>query len=327
MKLKRITNIIILLTLILFLNACVITMPLMDSQIDIPIINSPTSSSNTLPTSSTLVNSPLISSSSNPSVFDDFEWKNENAVYAVLLIESSINYFNTFVSNINNYFKPLNYQRLYIAGKSTDSITNLHFVKVLFILNEGGDVKQQEFINELLLDNKVYSTQKCYDVPYKTIDTRHLDTTSATIYINRSLDIYCLGYLDVYYPSFDFSCVLVNLADYNQNKTYTTNDFSKLNLLSVTKSDFKNYLCLNFTDSNYFNFIKSCDIIAREANITTRNVDSKFHTESPPIWEVLDETIINILGRNYESYVTIVGLRKGTTTINYGHLSCEVTVL
>ncbi|MCL2062157.1 MAG: hypothetical protein FWH03_06015 [Firmicutes bacterium] len=247
------------------------------------------------------------------------EWTNDNAVYAHVKAQ----YADEVLKNAESAFKAYNFKKMYISQQNQS---------LLFILNESGADKQEEFKSLLDADQRISSAHNCRDLPFPTVDTRYLDAPIDTLKVGETLTITPKGHLSAYRQPFNFEGVWVTLTQYNAAKTYTPEDFPQVQF-QAQFSAVKNYggnLYLELEQPNYFNVIKAVDRLSRNAEIKTVEFDILLDGKPPPIWDISDTTVADYAEENGKSAfnrpLTIIGLKPGKVTIMHG-VSREFTVV
>lgn len=248
---------------------------------------------------------------------DDLVWTNENIVYAYV----NTGYEKDILTDIENSFPSLTFQKVYVAEKNADEWTPL---SLIFILDKTKEITQKEFIDLLEKDERISYANAQRDLPFGTVDTRYIERKKDVITVGETLELKLVGSVDYYVQPFDFKGFFVKPITAKQ---YSVKDFPSVDLKSVQEEN-DGWLYLELKNDGYFNVVKACDKIARLSTVEKvtkdrRNVVSVI----PPIWKVADETIVRLeTNTNQYSSVTVTGLKTGKTTVEYDGVKCEITV-
>lgn len=252
---------------------------------------------------------------------DNLTWENVNSVYA----EIKADYKDDILADVEGAFETLRFQKIYVTKKD---INQWSPITLLFILDETGDTKQEEFIRLLTQDERVMGAQICRDLPYQSVNNQYIEAEKTTISVGESIKVTLKGgSADVYIQPFNFGGLFVKP---NIDKDYTLEDFQNINLKSVTKKD-NGWFYLELKEENYFNLIKALDILSRLSTMEEVVPDqSNVFPTPPPSWQVSDPTIVDIKtnSENYETAV-ITGLKAGTVTVEWAgvqSIRCEIRV-
>lgn len=184
---------------------------------------------------------------------DDYKWNNDEAIYVTINNE----YVNSVVLNIDQNFINFKYKKVYVVNKEVNNETN--YLKLLFIVDNNVD----EFISKLGKDKRIQYYEKCKDLPYESIDNRYFEYSKDNIEVGDKLTIKLMGNSDIYMKKFLYDSFYVIPNDYDKNRNYNKNYFSKIdNILDVENKNGKLLIRLNHSD--YYELISTMDIIARK---------------------------------------------------------------
>jgi len=243
--------------------------------------------------------------------------KNENAVYAYV----TAGYEEEILSDVEGAFAALPFQKVYLAEKNTNEWTPL---SLLFILDKNGEITQEDFIALLNQDERINHAHSSRDLPFETVDTRYIEKEKDKISVGETLQLTLKGSCDYYVQPFDFKGFFVKPIE---AKEYTVQSFPDVALKSVREAG-NGWLYLELADEGYLNLVEACDKVARLSTIEKVEKDkSNVVSIIPSIWQVSDETVVG-LQTNSENYnvVTVTGLKKGKVTVDFGGVTCEITV-
>ena len=256
-------------------------------------------------------------------VEDGLEWTNENAVYADVKAE----YVKDVLKDVEGAFKSLDFKKVYVMGKNIET-PQINSLKLLFVLNESGAEKQQEFSDRLLLDPRINYVHNCRDIPFETVDTRRLEALVNPIAVDEMTTITFHGYVISGNRPFEFDGLSVWLTKQDENKTYGPEDFPQVKLSSVLER-FDGGFCLELSEPGYFNIVKAANALSRSSKI--KAVEFYFICIIPPIWEISDTTVVDFAdGFDYWRYdqpATVIGKKAGTATVSLAGASIEITVV
>ncbi len=248
---------------------------------------------------------------------DNLVWTNESIVYAYI----NAGYEDNILKNVEASFQSFPFQKVYIAEKNLNDDTPL---SLLFILEEGGAITQEEFICLLEQDKRINYANSWRDIPFETVDTRYIEKEKDTISVGETLKLTLMGNIDYYIQPFDFRGFYVKPMI---EKQYNKQSFPGVTLKSIKETD-NGWLYLELEEEGYFNVVEACDKISRLPTIEKVARD-KGNVVSiiPPIWQVSNETVIRIEtdSENYLSAI-ITGLKAGKTTVEYADVRCEIIV-
>ena len=253
----------------------------------------------------------------NNGAVENKEQENKNPVYAYV----KAGYEDEILMDIEGAFEGLPFQKVYVAEKNVNEYTPL---ALLFTLDENGKTTQQEFIGLLEQDERINHANGCRDLPFETVDTRHIEKEKDTISVGERLQLTLKGTIDYYVQPFDFKGFFVKPIEEGE---YGVQSFPDVALKSVQEAD-NGWLYLELEEEGYFNLVEACDKVARLATIEVVEKDkSGVVSTIPPIWQVSNETIVSI-ETNVEHYETVVitGLKSGKVTIDFAGVTCEITV-
>ena len=254
------------------------------------------------------------------SEIDSLEWNNDNAVYVYI----NKGYEEEILNNIEKAFEGFDFKKVYVTNKL---VTGYNPLELLFVLNESGVNKQLEFIELLENDERVASARICRDLPFETVDTRYIECEKTTIAVGETLTLEVKGSIDYFVPPYEENGIYIQLYDYNDTKVYTTADFPFLNLKkieSITNTN-GNFLYLELANGGYYNLIKAANLLALDKSIENVMINKYIITIIPPIWQVSDETIVEIVDLSNPK-ITIKGLLRGVVELEYASVSIEITV-
>ncbi len=249
---------------------------------------------------------------------DNLKWINSNAVYA------SVNegYEQEILSNVEDAFRTLSFEKIYVTEKYVNSYTPL---VLLFILDEKIPEDVDNIIKALSEDERINHARVSRDLYYEAIDTRYIKKLKDTILVGETLLLELKGNIDFYVKPFSYEGLLIKPKD---NKSYTIEDFPQLNLGAIETRD-NGWLYLELIDSDYFEVIKTADVLSRLSTIEKVELDKQANIMIPPdIWEISDTSIAifeSIEGGGYPA-ATIKGVSIGVVTISFGNMSCKITV-
>ena len=243
--------------------------------------------------------------------------QNENAVYAYV----TAGYEEKILSDVEGAFEALPFQKVYVAEKNTNEWTPL---SLLFILDKNGEITQEEFIALLNQDERINHANSSRDLPFETVDTRYIEKEKDKISVGETLQLTLKGSCDYYVQPFDFKGFFVKPIE---EQEYTVQSFPDVALKSVREAG-NGWLYLELADEGYLNLVEACDKVARLSTIEkVEKGKSNVVSIIPSIWRVSDETVVS-LQTNSENYnvVVVTGLKKGKVTVDFGGVTCEITV-
>ncbi len=250
--------------------------------------------------------------------WDNLEWTNDNVVFA----DIKFGFEDEILKNVEGSFKDLTFQKVYVIEKNTSDDVSL---KLLFVLNETGVEKRQEFINLLGQDDRIYHAYHRRDLPFATVDTRYIEKEKNTITVGETLRLEIKGNIDFYEQPFKFNGFLVKPV---VNKTYTIKDFSQVNLKSIeARKD--GWLYLELATEGYFELIKAVNALSRMSTIEKVMFDrSEVFFIPPATWQISDTSIAVFESTNYDCFIAIIkGIKPGKVTIEYGGIKCEIIII
>ena len=246
---------------------------------------------------------------------DIMSWTNEQAVYAIIKSE----FKNEVIKDINNSFKNLNYNEVYIVEKNNNYDNEL---KLLFILNSNDN--REEFKHKLLENESINYITDCYDLPFSTIDNRYIECEKSNIEIGEIISIQVKGSKVSYTKQFSYKGFFVKPHNVEDNVIYSVSDFKNISLKNIEKLE-NGWLYFELETDNYFDLIKSVDKISRLHNIEKVELDRTDVTLiPPPVWTVSNNEILEIIESN--ETISIKGLSKGETIIEYDGVSLKIKV-
>lgn len=257
----------------------------------------------------------------NDKEIDNLEWKNENAVYAVI----NSKFKNDILKDVEGSFNFYSFEKVYITSiniGSNDSIS------LLFILNSIEIEEKERFKKQLSNDSRISYVNDCYDLPFESVDTRYIECKKNIINIGETLMLELKGNKNYYVPQFDFNGFLAKPKYLENKKTYKINDFPKIGINKIEELE-NGWLYFKLANGGYFNLIKAMDKIARLDNIEEIDVDKRNITLIPPIiWSSSNKRVVDFIEFDENNYgkVTIKGLSKGETIVNYDGVFCKITV-
>ena len=261
-----------------------------------------------------------ISEDDVPDEKNGLTWTNDKAIYASIKTQHT----NDVMLDVDGAFENLNFKAVFVVEKSIENNQNLNLT-LLFILNNN---QQQQFIDILLLDERINGAWKCLDLPFESIDNRYLDVRSNNIQVGEELDISIKGDCNIYHQPFRFEGIWVRPTNYDSKRLYHIDDFPQVNITSVEK-DNSGRLYLQLEEPGYFNVIKAVDIMSRLDTINAVEVDY-FEPVVPDIWQISDRSIADFAYEygyeNYNNMTTIIGLKPGEVTIGFNGVYCNITV-
>lgn len=244
---------------------------------------------------------------------DTLEWTNDDAVYVTI----DKQYREQVLDDLSATFSNYNYKKVYVVEKIANEYESLNY-QLLFII----DSDQEEFINQLLLNEKVKSAEKCKDLPYESFDERYLKYDSDTIKVGDTLTITMSGEADIYRQYFLYNSLYVTPVNFDENKEYTEEDFPELNNIQSIQNK-KTELIINIKDSSYFNIIKTVSKLAQSKNI--ESVRLRPFDVIYPIWEIDHPELVEF--EMEIGSITIKAVAPGKVTITYDGKSCEITIV
>lgn len=249
----------------------------------------------------------------------NMEWTNGNAVYAYI----KAGYETDILNDIESAFSSLPFQKVFVTEKNVNERTPL---ALLFIIANGAEAKQQELIELLNQDARINHASVCRDLPFETVDTRYIDKAKDTIAIDETLTLQAKGSIDYYIQPFSFKGFLIKPLT---NKNYTVSDFPQVDLKLVEVRD-NGWLYLELKKAGYFEVIKAINTLSRLSLIGKSGLDkSELVSVIPPIWQTSDSSIADFESMAGGGYPTAVikGRKAGKVTIDFGGVSCEITVI
>ena len=250
---------------------------------------------------------------------NNLEWTNENAVYAYI----KAGHETEILNDVEGAFNQLSFQKVYVSEKNINVWTPL---ALLFILKDDEKEKQQEFVEILKQDTRINHASRSRDLPFKTVDTRHIEHVKSTIAVGETLTLRAKGNIDYYVQPFEFEGLFIKPVT---SKIYTVADFPKVDLKSVKAKD-SGWLYLELTTKSYFEVIKAVDVLSRLPSIEKVEFDkSELVSVIPPIWQISESSVAvfeSTVGGGYPTAV-IKGLKPGKATVDYGGVNCEITVI
>lgn len=245
---------------------------------------------------------------------DNLTWTNETAVYAYVKEE----YKEEVLKDIDKAFKSFNYKKIYIAESLPEDYKCL---KLLFILNDGENIS--EFIKKLDEDKKMMGVSKCYDLPFETIDTSEMVLEKTTIKVGEMVEIKWKGIFHYYKKPFSFKGFYAKPKNSSDGKKYKISDFPGLGLKSVENFD-NGWVYLELKTEDYFSLIKAKDRVAKMKKIEFVEEKREIIMASPPVWEISNPEIVEIIDKDGKSWVK--GLKPGKAIIKYTRYEKEITV-
>lgn len=243
---------------------------------------------------------------------NNYKWNNDEAIYVTINNE----YVNNVVLNIDQNFKYYKYKKVYVVNKEVNNETN--YLKLLFIVDNGID----EFINKLRKDKRIQYYEKCKDLPYESIDNRYFEYPKDNIEVGDKLTIKLMGNSDIYMEKFLYDSFYVIPNDYDKNRNYNKNYFSKIdNILDVENKNGK--LLIRLIHSDYYELISTMDIIARKKNV--QFIDFDYIEVVSPIWELDNKDLVDVAFNDNNS-ITITALKPGVVNIKYDVITCNINI-
>ncbi len=197
---------------------------------------------------------------------------------------------------------------------------------LLFVFDSVAE--KEAFANQIKNDdNMTVAVSHCRDLPYESVDTRHIECSKNVIKVGETATLEIKGIRDYYIQPFDFNGFLVLPKESAQSKKYTVSDFPQIDLQKIEKLD--NgwlYFCLNSSD--YFSLIKSIDVISRQDFVKKIEFDRRgLILCVPPIWEISDSSIVEIVEEDYDSgKIVVKGLAKGEVLVRFDGAEFKLTV-
>lgn len=252
---------------------------------------------------------------------DSLEWTNENAVYASI----KAGFENEILQDVEASFSTLSFQKVYIVAKNINVYTPL---ALLFVLNESGASKQQEFRELLMQDSRVNHASNSRDLPFEPINTCRIEGEKNTITVGETLILEVKGNRDYYYQPFGFNGLFVKLLNFLEEKIYKISDFPQVNLKSIETWG-NGWLYLELATEDYFNVVKAIDKLSRLSTIEKVEPDKSEITFIPPaIWEISDYSVAVFLESEggAVSRAIVKGIKAGKVTVNFAGISYEITV-
>lgn len=243
---------------------------------------------------------------------DDYKWNNDEAIYVTINNE----YVNSVVLNIDQNFINYKYKKVYVVNKEVNNETN--YLKLLFIVDNNVD----EFINKLGKDKRIQYYEKCKDLPYESIDNRYFEYSKDNIEVGDKLTIKLMGNSDIYMKKFLYDSFYVIPNDYDKNRNYNKNYFSKIdNIIDVENKNGK--LLIRLIHSDYYELISTMDIIARKKNV--QFIDFDYIEVVSPIWELDNKELVDVVF-NDDNSITITALKPGVVNIKYDVITCKINI-
>lgn len=248
---------------------------------------------------------------------ETFEWTNENAIYAYV----KAGHETEIINDVEAAFGSLSFEKVYVVQKQIDASTPL---ELLFVLEENGSEKQQDFIDLLNKDSRISHARKSRDLPFDTVDNRHIDKVKDTIAVGETLILEAKGNIDYYVQPFNREGFLIKPMI---SKTYTVADFPHVDLKSVVERD-NGWLYLELTSEGYFEVIKAIDTLSRLSTIKSAMPERELISIIPPVWNISDSTIAIFESTNYGGAPSAVirGIKSGKVIVDFDGVSCEITV-
>lgn len=236
-------------------------------------------------------------------------WENEDALYVYTSFEDS----SAISEKIEKAFENYKYKKVFLVNKSLEKNGS---AKLLFIFDSVAD--KEAFHNQVKNDNSVAYADNCGDIPYESVDTRHIVCDKNVIKVGETATLEIKGISDYYIQPFDFNGFIVLPKESAQSKEYSVSDFPQINLQKIEKID-NGWLYFRLNSNDYFSLIKSIDVISRLDNIEKIDFDQREITLiPPPIWEVSDSSIVEIVEKDDNSEKIVVkGLAKGEVLISF----------
>lgn len=246
----------------------------------------------------------------------NLEWTNENIVYASVRLE----FENDILQDITVSFKNLHYKKVYVTKKYISEVSSL---ELLFILEESSN--REEFIDILKQDKRILHVYIWRDLPYETIDTTHMERSKDTITVGETLTLQPKGHFDAYIQRFSFNSVIIQPMT---DKICEAEDFP-FDIKSIEKRS-NGWLFLELATENYFNVIKTLDIVSRLSYIEKVDKDySNIISIPPPEWCLSNWSIVkfDFIDNGNSPIAVIKGIKAGTVRVNYGAVDCLITVI
>ena len=106
-----------------------------------------------------------------------------------------LNGLSSILTDIENSFKSLPFEKVYIAEKNTNEWTPL---SLLFVLDDNGTITQNEFVDLLEQDERINHANSWCDLPFETVDTRYIEKEKDTISVGETLQLTLKGGIDYY---------------------------------------------------------------------------------------------------------------------------------
>lgn len=250
---------------------------------------------------------------SNNNINEVVEWKNDQAVYVTINKE----YRKEVLENLSNSFKEYEYKKIYLTEKHIYDDGSIYF-QLLFIIN----CDLEKFTEKLSTDKRVEYFSLCKDLPYDSFDNRYLQYECDEINVGDSLTISLVGDCDIYSKPFEYNSIYVTPINYDRNKVYTTDDFPNIqNIDYIYNRDYG--LVISLKDSNYFELIKTIDLLANDNDI--KEVEVVWIDIVRPIWEISNNELVSYVINNDDS-ITITALKPGMVILNYDGFECQLKI-
>lgn len=246
------------------------------------------------------------------------KWENEDALYVYTYFEDS----SAISGKIEKAFENYKYKKVFLVNKSLEKNGS---AKLLFIFDSVAD--KETFHNQLKNDVMVAYGHYCHDLPYESVDTRHIVCDKNVIKIGETATLEMKGTKDYYMQQFDYNGFIVLPKESAQSKEYNVSDFPQIDLQKIEEID-NGWLYFRLNSSDYFSLIKSIDVISRLDNIEKIAFDQRDITlVPPPIWEISDSGIVEIVEEDYNAGKVVVrGLAKGEVLVSFDGVTYKLTV-